>query len=371
MGRILIPVLAQALGRAAGNNPEAGSEPEGWVVLGYFVILVLSGAFGGLIGSLDPDKNFRLPPLGRPKENEPLELGWLGGLLVGVAASLGIMLIGDTFGVLQGTRAVAFQLLRLVALGVIAGYAGHSLLVGLRERVKNLAKSQADEQVHKQTEGLRAEMREVREDTAKETERMLEMNHALNEADRLLLGGDYERAQIAFERVRDRFPLLRPRAEKGIANCLAYLGLAKKDDDKLAEADRLLKRLESEFPEDEGIAYNRMWVAVLIHERDRERGRTPTYSTDELRKMLDKAIKLDPEAKRWAKYERGLHDLLVREPTIAELVGGPPEGDGRRKWRAGQFIYHRPDCRLASEDIAWDEGVEPPPYYAPCTSCLP
>lgn len=371
MGKILAPILARASGNGGAGGVASSPQPEDTLVFWYLGILVVSGGFGGFVGSLDPDNNFRLRPWGRPKAGEPVELGWLGGVLIGIAAALGIMLIGDTFGVLQGKGIEAFQLLRLAALGVIAGYAGHSLLAGLRERVKNLTKSQVGEQVKEQTEGLKAEVKEdAAKEAAKESEKILAMNEALGEADRLLRGGDYTRARIAYEEVRDSFPPQRLRAGKGIANCLAYLGRGMQDDNALADADRLLKKLEAEFRDDASIAYNRMWVSVLIHQRDCQQGRKPTYSVEELCEALRRAIELDPESRRWARYERDLRDLLRREKRFADLVGGPPEGDGQRKWRAGQVTYHNPDCPLAREGEDWNEGTEPPPHYGPCTTCL-
>jgi len=361
-------LLAQALTEDTANKlleqlKEAGlasPRPESLEVWSYFFVLIIAGAFGGFVGELDAETHYRLHPWGRPAEGKPIELGWLGGVLIGIAAAIGIMLVGDTFGVLRGKTADGFHWMRLAALGIIAGFTGRSLLSGLAQKVTDIAKKQVD----KQAQVLKTEIKE-------EGEKILAAIEALNEADRLLEKGDCHRAMIAYESVEQKFPEQRLRAQKGVANCLAYLGKSGASDQPLHDADKLLERLDAEFPNNPDIAYNWMWVRVLIHERDLQRQRPPTYTVEQLRSALKRAIDLDPESKRWAKFQTDLRPLLVREPTIAELVGGPPAPAAAYKWRTGEGFYHLPTCPLAQQGEGWTNVAEPPLGTAPCRNCLP
>jgi hypothetical protein len=327
-----------------------------------FLILVVFGAFGGFVGALDPTANYRMRPLRRDSDGT-WELGWLGGLLIGVAAAVGIMLIGDTFGVLRATGVDSFQFMRLAALGVIAGYVGQSLLGSLGQIVMDIAKREVEQQTDKIQQQLK-------EDVAKEGEKMLAMNDAIAEGDRLLQQGDCEQARLSYERLERLFPSQRLRARKGIANCVAYKGRNEKNEATLVEADRLLADLAAEFPDNPDIAYNAFWVRVLISELRREKGLPPTYTTEQLRSTLESAIQLDPDSKRWARYEPDFQQLLRREASIAELVGGAPEPVATYRWKDGEKEYHLPHCEKV-EGEGWKEGADPPPLYSPCKICMP
>lgn len=330
----------------------AAPPPEYQEVIIYFVVLILAGAFGGFVGELDAETHYRLHPCGRSAKGKPFELGWVGGVLIGIAAAIGIMLVGDTFGVLRGKTTDGFHWMRLAALGIISGFTGRALLSGLAQKVTDIAKKQVDKQMQKKEE------------------RILALNETLNEADRLLLRGECNQARIAYENVEREFPEQRLRTQKGIANCLAYLGKSGAGDQYLHDADKLLERLDAEFPNNADIAYNLMWVRALIHERDLQQNRTPTYTVEQLRSALKRAIDLDPESKRWAKYQTDLRPLLGREPTIAELVGGAPTQVAAFKWRPGEDFYHLPTCPLAQQGEGWTNVTEPPFGAAPCRDCL-
>lgn len=360
--------IAKAIVEQFKDSPEFSgaispdSQPGTAVVIGYFVILILAGAFGGFVSTLDPKLNYQLRRVGLnpDKEGKPIELGWVGGILIGMAAAIGIMLIGDTFGVLRGTGFEPFQLLRLAALGIIAGYVGHSLLGGLGKMLQDIAEQQVEQRAG-----------QLQEKIEEEGQKVLAINEAVSEADRLLQGREYDLAKVAYEKLEKRFPDQRLRAQKGVANCLAYLGRESDDGTSLAEADKLLEGLNTEFPDKPEVAYNQMWVRVLISELDREQGKPPTYSIDELRRAIERAIELDPDSERWARYEPDLQSLMRREPTIAALVGGVPNPPGSYKWKAGNSVFHRPECDLVEQGDDWKDTDEPPFKYAPCSKCLP
>ena len=275
-------------------------------------------------------------------------------MLVGIAASVGIMLIGDTFGVLRGTTTDGFHWMRLAALGIIAGFTGHSLLSGLAEKLSDIAKKQVDKQFEEKQGKL------------------LDLSAALNEADRLLDQKQCESAKVAYENVENRFPEQRLRAQKGVANCLAYLGKYRDSDQHLREAERLLEKLDGEFPNNADVVYNLMWVQFLIDNWEQNHNRNPkTYSVDQLRVVLTRAISLDPESKRWAKLQRDLRPIFVREASIAEIVGGVPPDPPRFKYRDGDQFYHLPACTRAQEGGGWIEVEETPVGVAPCRECLP
>jgi len=344
--------LASVLSESSSANP--------WVVVMYWFILVLAGAFGGFVSELDPKDNFRLRRFRWSNDDNQIELGWVGAVLIGVAAAIGIMLVGDTFGVLRMTGFDPIQLMRLAALGVIAGYVGHSLLGGLGQKIKDIAEKQVEERTVKiQTQ--------VKEDVSKE---VLKISEVFNNADRLLQNKKYEQAKTLYQKADQLFPEQRLRARKGIANCLAYLGREREDRELLSEADKTVSQLVADFPNDPDVAYNAMWTRVLIHELERKRGLPPTYSVEQLRNTLDRAIELDPESKRWARHELDLEPLIEREPSIAEILGAPLERPEKYKWREDAKEYHRAECPLA-QGGEWKEGSTPPAAYSPCKKCMP
>lgn len=331
-------------------TPPAAS---GWDVPLYFGILVIAGAFGGFVAELDPKTKYVLHFPGRPAKDKPFQLGFLGGVFIGIAAALGIMLIGDTFGVLRGTATDGFHLMRLAGLGIIAGFTGHSLLSGLAEKLSDIAKKQVTEQFQEKQEEF------------------LALNEAINRADRLLTQGQLEKARSAYEALERSYPDQRLRAQKGIANCLTYLGKRSNQVQYLRDADRLLEKLNGEFPNTPEIAYNWMWVRTLIDNWENNNNHTPrTYNVEQLQNAFNRAISLDPEAKRWAKFQPDLRPLYVREPSIAAIVGGVPPESRVYRFRLAENVYHLPTCNLAQAGEGWVDATEPPFNTPPCTECM-
>jgi hypothetical protein len=335
-------------------KPPVPPATSDWDIPVYFLILIIAGAFGGFVGELDPKTRYSLHFPGRPAKDQPFQLGWVGGVLVGIAAALGIMLIGDTFGVLRGTATDGFHLMRLMALGIIAGFTGHSLLSGLAEKLSDIARKQVDEQFNEKQEKL------------------LALNDAIANADRLLRQGQFEQAQIAYESLEKAFPEQRLRAQKGIANCLTYLGKRTNQIQYLREAHRVLERLDREFPDSPEVAYNWMWVKTLIDiwEHDNQQA-TKTFTAEQLKTALTRAISLDPEAKRWARFQPDLRPLFARDASIAALVGGLPQATTLYKYKPGDRRYHLPTCPQTNVGDGWTERTEPPFNTGPCEECMP
>ncbi len=153
----LIALLAtslplDALAQENGVAPDVGNE-----VLLFWI--VGAGAFGGLVDGLIVKHTYKLkiPYLSRKEEGETprwshVELGFVGDILVGATASIAVFVVaGGLFNVnLQEFFTAGETYVRVLALGVLSGFAGIRLLRGLSEKmVEEIATKAAKETYEK------------------------------------------------------------------------------------------------------------------------------------------------------------------------------------------------------------------------------
>ena len=92
--------------------------------------LVIAGLFGGLIRSLHIPRSYEIS---LPFVTRKCRIGFLGDILVGVAASVGVyFVLAEIAGTSDGKT---LELLRIVSLGLVAGYAGRPLLDKLSDQL--------------------------------------------------------------------------------------------------------------------------------------------------------------------------------------------------------------------------------------------
>jgi hypothetical protein len=195
-------------GNADHRDPAAGKSPvlsgngkvAGATAL-LIVVILLSGAFGGLIMGFDSSRPNKVNLPFRSGRSVPL--GMFGDMLIGAAASLAISFVtdplfnttpdDDPFGKSRGV-------VRLVSLGVISGFAGIKVLTSMSDlpiRLINASRAQIMDQVQEQDRS-RELIRQV-EDTLREVDQRAKTDEAAAQA-------DLDKAEQAIEQVLKHLP---------------------------------------------------------------------------------------------------------------------------------------------------------------------
>jgi hypothetical protein len=109
-----------------------------WIML---AIVAGFGGFGGLVYDLLQARGGNtgmLEFLGRRERNRYFDLGWIASILVGAAAAIAVLYIfPPTITIEEGKNATTqYDLVALIALSVIVGSAGPSILEMAQQRVK-------------------------------------------------------------------------------------------------------------------------------------------------------------------------------------------------------------------------------------------
>lgn len=134
---------------AAEGTPQQSSPSEPMSAWQILTLIGISGFFGGMVDGLRSERHYKWRFGSFAKE-----WGTLGDALVGVTAALAIFAFAENiFGSERFTTAVTvYSLLKLVAWGVLSGYAGTKLLDPLTSKaVKDIAKEEAVKAVKQQT----------------------------------------------------------------------------------------------------------------------------------------------------------------------------------------------------------------------------
>jgi hypothetical protein len=95
--------------------------------------IILSGAFGGFVFGLHSGNAYkiRLPITGKT-----IELGFLGDVLMGIAASVTVFFVaGALFGLQVSEKVTTDSLIKMIALGVVSGFAGIRVLSGMSSKL--------------------------------------------------------------------------------------------------------------------------------------------------------------------------------------------------------------------------------------------
>lgn len=95
--------------------------------------IMASGAFGGFVFGLFTRNSYKIR---LPLTGNLLEVGFIGDLLVGIGASMTVFfLAGSMFGLKFEGALTAETYIKVIALGVLAGFAGIRLLAGMSNRL--------------------------------------------------------------------------------------------------------------------------------------------------------------------------------------------------------------------------------------------
>lgn len=195
----------------------------------YLIIVVLGGAFGGLLRSFfDREGRFILSEVFM-QSSVGIEVGSLYEILSGIGASLGV------FFVLAGTSPVTGKdlssMLRLFAITLIAGVGGKTLLQMIRGRFEQM--------ILKLTEDFEKKITKTTEQTKERIDYASEIavgNAHMNQ-------GELHMALTHFEGVAEKEPTL-PQAYLGQAAALKRIALKDFKDDQSKRWEYLDKAIE-------------------------------------------------------------------------------------------------------------------------------
>lgn len=201
---------------AAGDSTEGGLSLSPWELL---ILIGASGFFGGMVDGLKSERHYRWRFGTFTKE-----WGTFGDALVGVTSALAIFAFAENiFGSenFSGTIPVN-SLLKLVAWGVLSGYAGTKLLDTLTSKaVKALAKEEAAKAVKEQAVASDETLHNLEEASQKITQH-------LNVIATLKAGQTNDRALEFLDEAQRKYTLVLQsepgnlRAQLGLANVHSY-----------------------------------------------------------------------------------------------------------------------------------------------------
>ena len=242
------------------------------------VAVILSGCFGGLVFGIQANNN----SLRMPRSNRRIKIGFLGDILVGAAASIAVFLVAGTlFGIDFSIGNDPNRLVRVIALGVLSGFAGIRLLSGMSSR-------------------LLQQIEEISE-RVEQVEQADRVGELLRQAD-FLLNHSPERALIIYSKALGIDP----------DNEAARIGLAKAQRrlGRLDDAITTLSEVVRLNPDCERAYYNRACYKNLLD----------GCSTDDVLADLKRAIELFEPYSSYALYDKDLESLR-ENPLFRKLTG--------------------------------------------------
>ncbi len=289
------------------------------LVVRTFSVSSCAGAIGGFVGGINTAEGNRVRWIGRPARRpgngdgpRPIDLGFLGDILVGAAAGIAIVFFLNIGGTTQ-TSVDAEYYLRLIPLALMAGVVSKRALAGMSEAV--IGKLVSD------TERLREGQARLQNQLTK----LDYINDLVQEGEGYLKEGEAERSHPAkriakYESARDTF-LKAIEVDRG--HSVAYICLGK-----------ALKRLAAETTEEKG--YSRL-IREAIEATSEAIKLNPTYdrayynracykalagvAASEILPDLEKAIELFEPNRAFAQSD-GDFQSIHKDPCFAALVLG-------------------------------------------------
>lgn len=269
-------------------------------ILQAFMYVAASGFFGGLVHGLMAPKQYKFR-LG----DRTWELGSIGEGLVGIAAAIAIFAFADAvFSTSHTDSLTGFQMVKLVAWGVITGYAGTDLLDPLSRRVvQQMVGDAVDTKVAKIDEA-RQTIREAEQLVAQSAMKLTGMSPGATpnpDVVKLLLD-----AQRKYEQVLGS-DSANISAQIGLANLYSYRAeyLQLINDPGFSDTvKKAISAIDEAIKRDGNVA--KAWYNRACY---KAQGGDPPYSKDDAAQDLLKAIDLDPSFKEYAKGDRDLVPL--------------------------------------------------------------
>lgn len=276
------------------SNTASQSDYSPWFAL--FMIAV-SGLFGGLVDGLRSTRSYTFRFSGTTKE-----LGTLGDGLIGMLAAIAIFAFADSiFGsaLMLGDRIKAWQVIKLVAWGVLSGWAGTKLLDDLSNKARDLIQRQTGTEVAQQLAAVQSGISSVREAEQQHTLFLSKLATLAKGVKDDKVEALAKKAVSNYEAVLEKSPSNRE-ARNGLANTLADLGAyylrdPADPDEANPRFERAIKLQDALIAEDPGFAkayYNRACYKAVANRPVAE------VTTD-----LDEAIRRDATFREYARLD--------------------------------------------------------------------
>ncbi|CAG0980424.1 hypothetical protein PHYC_01737 [Phycisphaerales bacterium] len=272
-------------------------------------VLLLSGAFGGFIhGIMSPSDNI-IKLFSKTGTSPSVALGIWGDVFTGAAASLALMFLGKALfdfrlDDLLNDKPQLEVILRIVAVGVIAGVSGGALLNNLAAKLGKLAADVSSVETKIQIESRRGPM--------------------LREAGVLMAKDAFAEAEAVYGRILAEFG---PTAEvlTGIGTAKSYLAApdgANPATFNVTELNNALRLFKDALQQD--IKYEKAWyntaankAALLRHAK--AKGIAPPFTIDNIAEDLKQAIALEPTNKAFIRTDQDFADILA-DPVIVKIL---------------------------------------------------
>lgn len=245
-----------------------------------FSTIVISGGFGGFVFGLHTGNAYKLR---LPITGKTIELGFVGDILVGIAASVTIFFVaGALFGLQVKENFTNECFIKMVALGVVSGFAGIRVLTGMSSKLMERI-SEIDERI----------------DQVEKVDRIAEL---IRQAD-FLLSNNPDRAKIIY----DKALLIDSKSEP------AKIGLAKslRRLNRIKDAISILSEVIELNPNAERAYYNRACYKHLSQE----------YNKEDILRDLQKAVSLFDFYREYALDDVDFKDLR-EDPDFKRILQG-------------------------------------------------
>lgn len=317
-GQASVPAAGGGEQRKTGQNelqqlpPQAKYSP--WLAL---FVLAVSGFFGGFVDGLRSTRTYNAR-FGRWSQ----DWGSVGDGLIGMGAALAIFAFAESIfsNVTQQDRVTAWFLTKIVAWGVLSGWAGTKLLDDLSSKaIRQMIQQETGKQVAEQNATVQDESNTIREAEQLRTRHLAKaatLAQGQKDADTEDLA---KRAILKFKSTLQKNPANRD-ARNGLANTLAdlgvyYLRVDPADPQAKPLFEQAIKLADALVAEDAGFAkgyYNRACYKAVAG-----------GALSEVIADLKTAFKLDPHFREYALSDVDLNRVHADPFWAAEVAVKP------------------------------------------------